>query len=148
MKILLAYNHRSELSDKLLEFTKRYAEAFNASVDVLTSGERTSTEKQLPYVEEAEQALARVEEFFTQAGITCCSHLILRGMSPGEDIVSFARENGTDMIMVGVDQQSRVGKFFMGSLTQHVVLKAPCPVLTISPGELEADVLLGTTSMY
>ncbi len=147
MKILLAYHYRSELSDKLLEFTKLYAEAFNASVDVVTSGERASNESQ-PYVDEAEQALSRVEGFFTQAGIPCRSHLILRGASPGDDIVSFAREKGTDMIMVGVDQQSRVGKFFMGSLTQHVVLKAPCPVLTISPRELETDVLLGSTSMY
>ena len=38
------------------------------------------------------------------------THLLIRGMSPGEDIVAFAKEQEVDSIIIGVKRRSKVGK--------------------------------------
>jgi nucleotide-binding universal stress UspA family protein len=148
MKILLAYNNRSTSSDKALEVARLHARAFQASIDVITSADPTKSEKDLPQKEEAERALWQVEESFRDAGIPCRTHFLIRGYAPGEDIVRFARENEIDEIIIGVERKSRVGKLLMGSVAQLVILKAPCPVVTVKATDEEADVFLGATSMY
>ncbi|MFZ1956497.1 MAG: universal stress protein, partial [Desulfobacterales bacterium] len=58
-------------------------------------------------------------------------HLLIRGLAPGEDLVRFAKENDVDLMVVGVKRRSKVGKLLMGSTAQFVIIKAPCPVLSI-----------------
>jgi nucleotide-binding universal stress UspA family protein len=52
-------------------------------------------------------------------------------MSPGEDLVSFAEENDIDQIFIGVEKVSRTQKIIVGSNAQYIILKAPCPVVTV-----------------
>ena len=52
-------------------------------------------------------------------------------MEPGEDLVTFARENNVDEIIIGVRHRSKVGKLVFGSTAQYVILEAHCPVLTV-----------------
>ena len=61
----------------------------------------------------------------------CESHLSVRGLDPEDDLIEFAEENHVDLIVVGVRDRSKVGKFVMGSRAQRVILGAPCPVLTV-----------------
>ncbi len=147
MKILIAYNSRSKAADKALELTKVHAKAFNADVHVVTSADSSKSEKDLPAKEEAEKALWAAEENLNQGGITCKTHLLIRGLSPGEDIVKFAKDNNIDQIIIGVERRSKVGKFVMGSMAQYVILKAPCPVLTVKSSEIVPDVFLGSGSL-
>jgi nucleotide-binding universal stress UspA family protein len=56
---------------------------------------------------------------------------LIRGLSPGEDIVEFAKENKIDEIIVGVKRRSKVGKLLMGSTAQVVILQASCPVISV-----------------
>ena len=51
-------------------------------------------------------------------------------MSPGEDLVRFAQEQGIDEIVVGVKKTSAVGKILFGSNARYVILHAPCPVVS------------------
>ncbi len=148
MKILVSYNLRSKSSENGLKLAMLHAKAFNASVDVVTSAERTTSQKELPQKEEAERALWEVAESFHQAGITCRTHLLIRGQSPGEAVVSYAKDNEVDEIIVGVDRVSKVGKFVLGSVAQHIILKAPCPVLTVKATDPDYDVYLGSRSMF
>ena len=80
---------------------------------------------------EAQQSLAYAESLFEKQGIACESHLMIRGLSPGEDLVRFAEENGVDLVFVGVKRRSKVGKLLMGSTAQYVILNAPVPVMSI-----------------
>jgi len=64
-------------------------------------------------------------------GIKNETHLLIRGFEPGEDIVTFARENKVDEIMIGVRSRSKVGKLIFGSTAQAVILGAHCPVMTV-----------------
>jgi len=48
---------------------------------------------------------------------------------PGESIVSAAEAEGADMIVVGTHGRGPIGRLFLGSVSEHVVRHAPCPVL-------------------
>jgi nucleotide-binding universal stress UspA family protein len=54
-----------------------------------------------------------------------------RGLAPGEDLVKFAEENQIDQIYVGIEKKSKTSKLLLGSTAQYVILKAPCPVITV-----------------
>jgi nucleotide-binding universal stress UspA family protein len=45
--------------------------------------------------------------------------------------VQFAAEERAELIIVGIRRRSKVGKLLMGSTAQYIILKAPCPVLTV-----------------
>jgi nucleotide-binding universal stress UspA family protein len=50
---------------------------------------------------------------------------------PGPAIVEAAESEAVDMIVVGTRGRNRVGRFVLGSVSDHVVRSAPCPVLIV-----------------
>ncbi len=68
--------------------------------------------------------------FFSEAGISVETHLLIRGVSPGGDLARFAQEQSIYEILVGVRKTSAVGKTLFGSNAGHVILHAPCPVVS------------------
>jgi nucleotide-binding universal stress UspA family protein len=82
-------------------------------------------------IEKAERDLEGIKTFFENERVPCEVHLLIRGLSPGEDLVQFAKEHKIDEIIVGIEKKSKVGKFVFGSNAQYVILEAPCPVVTI-----------------
>ena len=58
------------------------------------------------------------------------THLLISGLESGEEIVQFAEDKQINEIIVGVRRRSKVGKLLMGSTAQHVILNAPCSVVT------------------
>ncbi len=58
------------------------------------------------------------------------SLLIWEG-DPGESIVDAARSEGPDMVIVGSRARGVMGRFGIGSVSDHVVRHAPCPVLVV-----------------
>jgi nucleotide-binding universal stress UspA family protein len=57
---------------------------------------------------------------------------------PGEAIIETTAAEGADMIVVGSHGRGAVGRFLIGSVSDHVVRNAPCPVLVVrtSPSAL------------
>lgn len=53
---------------------------------------------------------------------------------PKELIVAQAQEWGADLIVVGSCQKTRIEKFFLGSVSEHVVKHAACSVLVQKRG--------------
>ena len=62
------------------------------------------------------------------------SFLVWEG-DPGDMIVSAAEAEHADMVVVGSHNRGAVGRFFLGSVSEHVVRRAPCPVLVVRPRE-------------
>jgi nucleotide-binding universal stress UspA family protein len=89
------------------------------------------TESQRKAIEQAERGLAYAKTLFEEDNILCNTHLLIRGLSAGEDLIEFANENKIDQIIVGVKRRSKVGKLLMGSTAQYVILQAQCPVVTV-----------------
>lgn len=58
------------------------------------------------------------------------SFLIWEG-DPGEAIVEAARAERTDLIVVGSHGRGPLGRALLGSVSDHVVRNAPCPVLVV-----------------
>jgi nucleotide-binding universal stress UspA family protein len=79
-----------------------------------------------------QQAQALVERGRRQ-GIDV-SFLIWTG-DPGDQIVSAAEAERVDMVLVGSHGRGAVGRLFLGSVSEHVVRHAPCPVLVVRPLE-------------
>jgi nucleotide-binding universal stress UspA family protein len=129
MKFLVGYNG-SEEAKAALSLVRLYAETFGADVTVVTSmggGRGEKPEK----IGKAAEDLAFAEQFLKEKGVVCESRQLARGMSPGEDVVSFAEENDIDQIFIGVEKVSRTQKIIVGSNAQYIILKAPCPVVTV-----------------
>jgi nucleotide-binding universal stress UspA family protein len=129
MKILVGYDG-SNSAKEALKLARKHALAFKASVDVVTSMER-GTEGEQQAIEDAERGLEWARSLFEDKKLACKTHLLIRGMAPGEDLVEFAKEAKIDEIIVGVKRRSKVGKLLMGSTAQFVILQAPCPVVSV-----------------
>jgi len=128
MKILVGYDG-SNSAKEALELAKKHAAAFNAEVIVITSLTGGSVTHAVE-VEQATEELEAVRKTFGDS-IPCETKLLVRGMTPGDDIVAYAEEKGVDEIVIGVKRRSKVGKLLFGSNAQCVIIKASCPVVTV-----------------
>jgi nucleotide-binding universal stress UspA family protein len=52
---------------------------------------------------------------------------------PAAEIVSFARERGVDLLVLGTHGRTGLEHALMGSIAERVVRRAHCPVLTVRP---------------
>jgi nucleotide-binding universal stress UspA family protein len=59
-------------------------------------------------------------------------HRLLEG-DPAEEILKVAQGEGVDMIVMGTHGATGLTRLLMGSVAEHVLRKAPCPVLTVRP---------------
>lgn len=78
-----------------------------------------------------EQAAQAVVVRGRQAGIAV-NFLIWEG-EPGPAIVEAAAAEEADMIVVGSHGRGRVGRFVLGSVSDHVIRNATAPVLVVRP---------------
>jgi nucleotide-binding universal stress UspA family protein len=129
MKILVGYKGVNVGKD-LIALAARHARAFDGQVIVVTSM-RGGANTDPVEVKAVEDHLAEIQSFFKEKNIPCDTHLLIRGLEPGEDIVNFAEENKVDEIIIGVRSRSKVGKLLFGSTAQVVILQAGCPVVTV-----------------
>jgi len=129
MKILVGLDG-SNSSKEALKLAKEHAKTFNATIELVTSMEK-GTEAQQKEIEQDEHDLGNEKKLLEKDGISCQTHLLIRGMTPGEDIVEFAEQNEVDEIVIGVRRRSKVGKLVFGSTAQYVILNAHCPVVTV-----------------
>lgn len=130
-KYMVAYNG-SVASKAALELAKHQALLRGSHIDVVTSMEGGPKEKP-EAISAANFALEEAGSELKAAGISHKIHQLVRGLSPGEDIVKFAADNAVDFIFVGIEKKSRTQKILLGSTAQFIILKAGCPVVTLKP---------------
>jgi nucleotide-binding universal stress UspA family protein len=129
MKIMVAFDG-TNASNEALKIGREYAIALKARVYLVMSMVGGPEVPRQEFVKH-EQILAFAQTQFMDAKVPCEIHLSVRGLDAGEDLIQFARENEIDLIVIGVRRRSKVGKLVSGSTAQYVVLKAPCPVLSV-----------------
>lgn len=133
----------SNSSKNALSVVMKFAKKIEAKVLVVTSlvGESGPGEfaagitkkevEQAKLISEAEARLEFAQKSLEKEGISAETHLLVRGLEPGEDIVKYAKEVKADYIVIGIDRTSRVGKMLFGSTAQYVILESHCPVITV-----------------
>ena len=87
-----------------------------------------------------EQGKAETDEFIKEAigedrGLRIERHI--RKGNPFTEIMNFVKENGSDLIVMGTHGRTGLSHVLMGSITEKIVRKAPCPVLTVKPRKLK-----------
>ena len=133
MKIMVGYEG-IEGSENLLKVAIQQAKALVAEVH-LVSSLIISTLDEERLTEKARAALDHAKAIVEKEGITCETHVMIRGESEGADLIRFAEEHEIEEIVIGVKKRSKLGKMVFGSATQYVVLEAQCPVLTVKVSE-------------
>jgi nucleotide-binding universal stress UspA family protein len=129
MKILVGYDG-SGAAKEALSVAKKLAEAFGGEIFVVSSmvgGPDIPKQK----FEKVEGELRYSQSYFVDGKIPCTTRFLVRGMTPGEDLVRFVEENGIDTVVIGIKRRSKVGKLFFGSTAQYVLLNTKCPVVTV-----------------
>jgi len=127
--IIVGYDG-SKVAEEVLALAKKHAKGFGWKVVIITSMKGGADIPRDDFIK-AEKLLARAEADFKDEEIPCETHLSVRGLEPGEDLVKFAEETGAREILIGVKRRSKVGKLLFGSNAQYTILNAPCPVVSI-----------------
>ena len=129
MKILVGYNGTS-LDERVLKQAQQHANIFNADIYIVTSLVQSSTLDKVE-IDKAEGELEYLRTPFNIDDINCETVVSVNYLSPGEDLVQFAKDNDIDLMFIGIKKTSKVGKLVFGSTAQYVLLNAPCPVVAI-----------------
>lgn len=129
MKIMVGYDGSNSSKDALA-LAKKHAVAFDAEVIVVTSLTGGSVTHAVE-VEHATEDLESAKKMIDGDDIRVDTKLLVRGMTPGEDLVDYAKEKAIDEIIIGIKRRSKVGKLLFGSNAQYIIIKAPCPVVTV-----------------
>ncbi len=58
---------------------------------------------------------------------------------PGDGILATAEAEGADVIVVGTHARTGVGRYLLGSVSDHVVHRASCPVLVIKSRDEDVE---------
>ncbi len=130
MKILVCYGG-SESSMKALQFSLTDEDISSVKFEIVKSVTR---QEPLDHrdIEDAEKMLEKeIQSILNGKDIQYETHLLVSSNSAGENLIKFAEINKVDKIYVGVKKRSKAGKLLLGSTAQHVVLHAPCPVVTV-----------------
>jgi nucleotide-binding universal stress UspA family protein len=89
--------------------------------------------KQVSAPEKAKDDLAfdEIKQRLADAGVEHEIRTMSRGTMPSEDLTSVAEETDAELIVIGMRRRSPVGKLFLGSNAQEILLSAECPVLSV-----------------
>jgi nucleotide-binding universal stress UspA family protein len=129
MKFMVCYD--SSTSGKAaLELAQEHAKVWNAKLLVVNSISRELPLKH-SFIKEAEQKLGdEIDVLLKGAGSPYETHVLVGSHDVGEQLVEFAKGEKINQIFIGIIKKSKVGKLLFGSTVQHVILRAPCPVVT------------------
>ena len=121
-KILCASN-MSETAVFALHHAAALAERFGAVLTVLYIGE---TDKHADISKDEEKLCTWIAD---TVKVECEVKPMVRKGHAAEEIISFARENKDDLIVLGARHQQFLEATFFGRTTELVARHAPCPVL-------------------
>ncbi len=66
-------------------------------------------------------------------GVGCVNLEVLASPSPALAICRHAEEQSVDLIVMGTGARTAFSRLIIGSVAEHVVRAAPCPVLVVRP---------------
>jgi nucleotide-binding universal stress UspA family protein len=129
MKVMVGYNG-SPASKRALDLACQDALKSGAEVLVVSSMVGGSSEH-IEDIQKVQDMLDEARKMLSRQQVKNDVVQLVRGLSPGEDIVKYAEDNEIDHIYLGIEKKSRTRKILLGSTAQYIILKGPCPVTTI-----------------
>lgn len=80
------------------------------------------------------QDVERVEKLLATSGIDATFKQFVRGKGPVEEIEEMVDSLQVSLLIIGLRKRTPVGKLFLGSVAQEILLSVPCPVLAVKAG--------------
>ena len=140
IKSILVPSDFSECSDGALRYALALNETFGARLHLVHVVQDPYTQPWAPeaftaplgdmLTEWLAQARTRLSEEVPEAHRHSALVTTVIG-SPSAEIVRYAEEQAIDLIVIGTHGRGPIGHALLGSVTERVVRKAPCPVLTV-----------------
>ena len=149
LKTVLVATDFSEASDAALAYGRALARSFGAALQVLHVAEdlitRTIGAEQYvmgyPDAQREIEAAARqqVDALLTDDDRRDLSAkgVVFTSSRPAWAIADYAKDANVDLIVMGTHGRSGISHLMMGSVAEHVLRTAPCPVLTVKHPEHE-----------
>jgi nucleotide-binding universal stress UspA family protein len=109
-----------------VDFAVAQARQDGASLVVVNSGSRGNDSD--PSFADADDWDA-LDKRLTALGITHVMRQSTQALSPAEEILQAATD--AELIVIGLRRRSPVGKLFLGSSSQQIILEADCPVVAV-----------------
>ncbi len=75
--------------------------------------------------------VAEVEKLLKATGLKAEFKQFVRGKEAIEEIEALVESLQVSMLIIGLRKRSPVGKLFLGSVAQEILLSVPCPVLAV-----------------
>lgn len=130
MTIIVAYAPRPE-GRAALEKGIELAGHFNEHLVVVNAGPGgTANDPSLADTSVAED----IEKLLATSGVDAEFKQFVRGKSAVEEIEELADKVQASFVIIGLRRRSPVGKLFLGSTAQDLLLKVNCPVLAVKAG--------------
>ncbi len=132
----------SDHSKKALIYAKEIAESYNASIQILHVIEDTihpafslsgksSIFDLVPGIET--DCRRRIEKLIEETGVSKeKTGIIVKGGQAANDIIKFANENLSDLVVIATHGLTGIKHLLLGSVTEKVVRMASCPVFTVN----------------
>ena len=148
-KNILVATDFSEPSDAALTYGRSFARSYGATLHVvhvvddlamrtteLSAGLASAGHVQRQMEEDARLKLASLltEEDHRDLHVRA---EVVTSAAPAQTILAYANTGKIDLIVIGTHGRTGLSRLFMGSVAQHVVRLAPCPVLTVRHPERE-----------
>ncbi len=142
--ILVAFDF-SDTSKSALTYGRNLAAAFGARLHVLHVADVISTSAAQFYPEgpgdpeekASRVALGQLRTLLDAEGVADARPAVRIANDPALEVVEYARDVRADVIVIGTHGRTGVSRLIMGSVAEHVVRTAPCPVLVVRPAEHE-----------
>ena len=82
-----------------------------------------------PIIDESNKILASYADMMKKAGVNCSCRSV-KG-SPGDQIPWVARQEKSDLVIMGSKGRSNLAGIVIGSVTHKVLEQSPCPILVV-----------------
>jgi nucleotide-binding universal stress UspA family protein len=130
MKILVCYDG-SNVAQDAIKLARNHVEVFGGSLFIAKALPQ-SHELAYEDIQREEHSLqGAAKKILEKSDIAYEAQAIVTNLTPGEELVDFAKHNEIDEIVIGIRKRSKVGKLVFGSTAQYVILNAHCPVVSI-----------------
>lgn len=131
----------SNLTQHVIEYATDLAKRYEASLDLIYVYEPMTYALPEGYVlvtpDQLAEILGQIEKQLASAkasaiafGVQTVQTATLQG-SPISEILRYAQERGSDLIVMGTHGRTGVKRLFIGSVAENIVRAATCPVLTV-----------------
>jgi len=141
-----------QAAETALDYARELAVRFGAAVHVLhvadnvylrTFGAESAASMAPQLQAEIEEAAGkRLNELLAARGSSNPPMTVsyTTSAAPAFAIVEYAKEHGTDVIVMGTHGRGAIGHLMLGNVAERVVRLAPCPVLTVHHRETKSQV--------